>query len=142
MEIVSAWLSRMEGGVMTTKTTKKTIRIFTDGAGQRPDGKGSGFAWLREDTGKQHIEWINGVSNNEAEYKAVISALKSVAPGSGVELLTDSLLVVSQLRGEYRIIDPKLAKLASEVKTIAEQKKLNLKLTWIPRKENRAGKLL
>lgn len=127
---------------MAGKTTRSTIRIFTDGAGMRPDGKGSGYAWLREDTRERHIEHVNGLSNNEAEYQAVIAAVKAQSAGSKVELLTDSLLVVSQLRGEYRVRDSKLAKLAGEVKTIAERKRLDLKLTWIPRKENLAGKLL
>jgi ribonuclease HI len=121
---------------------KKTIRIFADGAGQGPGGRASGFAWLREDTGKKHVEHVSGLSNNVAEYRAVISALMDVPPGSYVEVLSDSLLVVSQLRGEYRILDPKLAKLAGEVKTIAERKRFNLKLTWVPRKENLAGKLI
>jgi ribonuclease HI len=127
---------------MKKKNTKGCIRIFTDGSGQRPDGKGSGTAWLRQDTRVQHIERIAGLTNNEAEYLAVISALKPMRPGSDVEVLTDSLLVVSQLRGEYRILDQKLARLAGEVKTIAEQKRLKLTLTWIPREDNRAGKLL
>ena len=105
-------------------------------------GRVLAFRGLREDTGLQHVEVVNGLSNNEAEYRAVISALRSIKPHSNVELLTDSLLVVSQLRGEYRILDSKLTKLAGEVKTIVEQKHLDLKLTWIPRKENRAGKLL
>lgn len=120
----------------------KTIRIYCDGAGAAPDGKRSGFAWLREDTGEQHIERVDGLTNNVAEYRALIAALKSVQHGKTVELLTDSLVVVSQLRGEYRLLDPKLAKLAAEVKTIAEQKRLSLKFTWIRRTENRAGKLL
>jgi ribonuclease HI len=124
------------------KNVNKLIRIYTDGAGQRPDGKGSGFAWVREDTGEQHIERIPGLSNNEAEYRGVISALKHLRKGKHVEVLSDSLLVVSQLRGEYRIRDPKLEKLATEVKTIAEQKQLLFKVTWIPRQENRAGKLI
>jgi ribonuclease HI len=124
------------------KNMTKVIRIYTDGAGQRPDGKGSGFAWAREDTGEQHIERIPGLSNNEAEYRGVISALNPLLKGNHVEVLSDSLLVVSQLRGEYRIRDPKLEKLATEVKTIAEQKQLVLSVTWIPRRENRAGKLI
>ena len=120
----------------------KATRIFTDGAGQRVDGKGSGFAWLREDTGERHIERVDGLSNNVAEYKGVISALQKIKPNATVEILTDSLLVVSQLRNEWRILDPTLAKLAGEVRTIAERKRLNLTLTWIPRNQNRAGKLL
>jgi ribonuclease HI len=127
---------------MTAKEQKKQIRIYADGAGERPDGKGSGIAWLNEDSGEKHVEQIPGLTNNMAEYRAVISALKSVRKGCLVELLTDSLLVVSQLRGEYRILDPKLEKLATEVKTIAEQKQLTLTLGWVPRRENRAGNLL
>jgi ribonuclease HI len=132
----------MEVKAMNEDSKKKLIRIFTDGAGQGPDGMGSGFAWLREDTGEKCIQRIPGLSNNVAEYQAVIAALKPLKPGSHIEVLTDSLLVVSQLRGEYRILDPKLAKLATEVKTIAERKRLFLKLTWISRRDNRAGKLI
>ena len=121
---------------------KKPIRIFADGAGQRPDGKGSGIAWLREDTGEKHVERIDGLTNNEAEYRAVISAVKPLPTGTEVEVFTDSTLVVSQMRGESRTLDPKLAKLAGELKTIVEQKRLRFKLTWIPRRESRAGKLL
>jgi ribonuclease HI len=124
------------------KNGSNVIRIFTDGAGKRPDGNGSGLAWVREDTREQHVERIPGLSNNEAEYRGVISAIKPLPKGSPVEVLSDSLLVVSQLRGEYRIRDPKLEKLATEVRTIAEQKQLVLKVTWIPRRENLAGKLL
>jgi ribonuclease HI len=124
------------------KEKNRLIRVFTDGAGQRPDGKGSGFAWFREDSNESHIERVPGLSNNEAEYRGVISALKPLPKGSQVEVFSDSLLVVSQLRGEYRIRDPRLEKLATEVKTITEQKRLALKLTWVPRSENRAGKLL
>jgi ribonuclease HI len=127
---------------MSDKSIQECIRIFVDGAGQRPDGKASGFAWLREESGEEHIERVDGLSNNEAEYSAVISALKTIPHHSSVLILTDSLLVVSQLRGEYRILHPKMLKLANEVKTIVEQMKLNLELRWIPRQENRAGKLL
>jgi ribonuclease HI len=127
---------------MKKATNKATILIYTDGSGQRPDGKGSGIAWFREDTNEHHMEPISGLTNNEAEYRAVISALKALPKGSGVELRSDSLLVVSQLRGEYRVRDIKLEKLYNEVKTVAERSRLDLKVVWIPRAENRAGKLI
>jgi ribonuclease HI len=88
------------------------------------------------------IERVPELSSNVAEYRAVISALKPLRNRCSVEILTDSLLVVSQLRGEYRIRDPKLNTLAAEVKTIAAKKQLSLKLMWIPQSENRAGKFL
>jgi ribonuclease HI len=127
---------------MKAKNNGKVIRVFTDGGGQGPDGRTSSFAWLREDTREKCIEHVPGLSNNEAEYRGVISALKALGTGSNVEVLTDSLLVVSQLRGEYRIRDAKLAKLAAEVKTITEQKRLSVKLTWVQRNQNLAGKLI
>jgi ribonuclease HI len=127
---------------MKEKEHKKPIRIHADGAGARPDGKGSGFAWLNLDTGEKHIEQHPGLTNNVAEYRGVISALKPVPKGSVVELCVDSSLVVSQLRGEYRIRDPKLERLATEVKTLVELKNLTLTVKWVPRAENLAGKLL
>lgn len=68
------------------------IRIYTDGSGARADGKGSGFAWLREDNGESHAEFVPGLTNNQAEYKAILSAFESVSKGSGVEILSDSQL--------------------------------------------------
>ena len=118
------------------------IRIYCDGSGSGPHSQQSGFAWFREDTGEKHIEHVDALTNNDAEYRAVISALKALRKDSHVEVLTDSLLVVSQLRGEYRILNPRLAKLASEVKTIVEINRLTVRLRWIPRAENRAGNLL
>lgn len=127
---------------MKEKEHKKPVRIYADGAGARPDGMGSGFAWLNVDSGEKHIERLPDLTNNVAEYRGVISALKPVPKGSVVELCIDSLLVVSQLKGEYRTRDPKLEKLATEVKTLVELKNLTLTIKWVPRAENLAGKLL
>jgi hypothetical protein len=101
--------------------------------------KNSGIAWLREDTRELLMEGLEGLSNNVAKYRAAISALKKLPPRANVEIRTDSLLVVSQLRGESRILDLKVARLAAEVKSIAEQKQLSLKLIWTPRQANLGG---
>ena len=93
----------------TRKKTDSKIRIFTDGAGCRPDGKGSGFAWLREDTGERKIVREDGLTNNQAEYRAVLAAVQFLEPGSDAELLMDSGNICYQLRGEYRVRDPRLA---------------------------------
>jgi ribonuclease HI len=124
------------------KANKHVCRFYADGAGAKPDGNGSGIAWINAISGEKRVERIPNLTNNEAEYRAVISVLKVVPKGSAIEIRIDSLLVVSQLRGEYRILDHKLEKLASEVKTLVEQKQLTLTLTWVPRNENRAGMLL
>ena len=33
----------------------EVIRIYTDGSGCRPDGRGSAYAWIRPDTGQKKI---------------------------------------------------------------------------------------
>jgi len=55
-------------------------------------------------------------TNNEAEYQAVIFALKKfkalfgkkLAALTEIELRSDSELLVKQLNGEYKILDPKI----------------------------------
>ncbi|HET6177891.1 MAG TPA: RNase H family protein [Candidatus Sulfotelmatobacter sp.] len=118
------------------------ILIYVDGAGCGPDGKGSGFAWIRPSSGEQHIEQIDGLTNNQAEYRALISALVALPNGSSVEILTDSQLMWSQVIGKYRVHHPELAELLLQVRTSIKQKSLNIDLKWVPRHRNLAGKPL
>ncbi len=127
------------------KNKNGLIRIFTDGSGMRPDGKGSGFAWLREDTSEKKVERVDGLTNNVAEYRAIIAALQAVPEKSTVEILTDSMLVASQLRKDgvpYRILDSKLLDLSKQIESVARKRKLAYRVTWISRRENLAGRLL
>jgi ribonuclease HI len=132
---------------MKTKeeAVNQSIRIYTDGSGCRPDGKGSCFAWLRENGSQPAIIRIfkeDALTNNQAEYKAILSALESVAPGSNVEILTDSENTCFQLKGERRVKDPRLGELHDRVQRTIETGRLHVIFTWIPRRENRAGKLI
>jgi ribonuclease HI len=117
-------------------------RIFADGSGCRPDGKGSSFAWLREDTGEKKITPKDSLTNNQAEYHAIFSALESLSPGSRAEILTDSENTCFQLRGERRVRDPHLAELNKQISDLIQKNGLDITFTWIPRRENKAGKLI
>lgn len=77
------------------------------------------------------------LTNNEAEYYALIEALKRAK--DGVEIFTDSELMVKQLSGEYRINFEHLQKLADIVKKLMPH---SVKLIHISREENCAGKIL
>ncbi len=120
----------------------KPIRIFVDGSGANGSGKGSGFAYLKEGDLSGHAEFRDGLTNNQAEYLAILEALKAAPPKSQVEILSDSELAVSQLAGKYAIRDPELRKLAAEIGNVLQQGKLAATFTWIPRTGNKADKLL
>ena len=120
----------------------KPLTMFFDGAGCRPNGDGSGFAWLCPDTGQRHVERIKGLTNNQAEYRAFLAALESVPQGSAVEMFSDSQLICSQFAGDYRVKDPALQELLSAIEALILGNHLKVKLQWVPRSRNLAGKLL
>lgn len=121
---------------------QKPTRIFVDGSGANASGKGSGFAYWVEGEPKGHAEFRDGLTNNQAEYHAILAALKNVRLKSRVEILSDSELAVNQLAGRYAIRDPDLSQLAAEIGIVLKQRKLTAGFIWIPRGQNRADKLL
>jgi len=120
----------------------KPIKVFTDGAGARPDGTGSGFAWIHADTGEKHIERVDKLTNNEAEYRGMLSALKSLPTGATAHVFTDSTLLSGQFNGQFKVSNSNLARLLAEVRSVVRDKKLTVAVSWIPRQENLAGRLL
>jgi ribonuclease HI len=137
---------KRERTVRTGKTSDtiagQRTRIFTDGSGSRVDGEGSGFAWLREDTGESNVEFVRGLTNNQAECHAVLAALKSVDRGGRYEILSDSQLVVGLLSGVFAATNAELADLVGMIRTVIDEKRLSVQFTWIPREQNRADRLL
>jgi len=66
---------------------------------------------------------IGVATNNVAEYRALIAGLQSAAEAGVTELevVSDSELMVKQMRGEYRIKNAALRELAEEAGRIARQ---------------------
>jgi ribonuclease HI len=118
----------------------KTFHI--DGAGARPDGTGSGFGWVRLGTNKQRIKRVDGLTNNQAEYRGLISVLEFLAVGSCALIRTDSQLLCEQFNRRWAVNDPHLARLLSDARELIREKKIDVEVRWISREENVAGKLL
>jgi ribonuclease HI len=88
------------------------------------------------------MEHHDGISNNEAEYLAIITALNYVVnKDSQIVILSDSQLVVNQLNHKYGINNENLRKLATQV-WVLEKKFDKFELQWLRRSENKAGKML
>jgi ribonuclease HI len=114
------------------------ISIYVDGAG----GLNSGYGYYVKETGESFYEKKPSITNNQAEYLAIIAALKKfVESDDDVIIFSDSKNTVSQLNHEFAINNEQLKELAREAWPIIA-KYSKLKITWIPREENLAGKML
>ncbi len=114
------------------------ISIFVDGSG----GPNGGFGFFVKESGESFYKKEPNITNNQAEYMAIISALKKFL-GSTNEIIiySDSKNTVSQLNHEFAINNSQLRTLAMEAWGLIA-KFSNLKILWIPRNENLAGKML
>jgi ribonuclease HI len=114
------------------------ISIFVDGSG----GTNSGYGFFVKETGESFYEKKPDLTNNQAEYLAIISALrKYVESTEEITIYSDSKNTVNQLNHEFAINNEELRNLAREAWEIIG-KFSNLSIQWIPRKENLAGKML
>jgi ribonuclease HI len=114
------------------------LSIFVDGSGG-PEG---GYGFFVKETGESFYKKEPNVTNNQAEYLAIISALKNFANYSEeITIYSDSKNTVSQLNHEYAINNSQLRSLAMEAWELIA-KYTNLTIKWIPRAENLAGKML
>jgi len=86
-------------------------------------------------------------SNNIAEYQALILLLRRLQEDDRKDRIQrayvvcgDSELVIRQMRGEYRVRKPHLARLHVEASQLSKQ--LDVEFRWVPREKNPAGFLL
>ncbi len=100
--------------------------IFTnsDGGSRGNPGQGAIGVLIRKDDSilELHGEKIGIVTNNEAEYTALIRALQIASTYTKDELtcVLDSELVVKQLLGEYSVKNQRLMKLFLKVQKLQE----------------------
>lgn len=114
------------------------LSIYVDGSG----GDNSGYGYFIKETGESFYEKKQGITNNQAEYLAIISALKKIGQSNDeVTIYSDSKNTVSQLNHEFAINSEPLRELAREAWSLLG-KVPNLKIMWIPRSQNLAGKML
>ena len=112
--------------------------VYVDGSG----GPNSGYGYFVKETGESFYEKKLNITNNQAEYMAIISALKKFADyDDEITIFSDSKNTVSQLNHEFAINNEKLRELAREAWELIG-KFSNLTISWVPRKENLAGKML
>ena len=101
-------------------------RLFTDG-GARGNPGPAAFAYVLEDAEgtvlAAHGETIGVATNNVAEYSGLVAGLRRALElhVTHVELVSDSELLVKQMRGEYRVKNEALRALFLEATALARQ---------------------
>lgn len=115
--------------------------IYVDGASRgNPGEAGAGIVILDEKgrVVKGLKDYLGVTTNNQAEYKALLLALKEVK-GLGAErviIRSDSELVVRQIKGEYRVKDKGIRPLYAEVIGLLKELK-GYDIIHIDREENK-----
>ena len=115
--------------------------IYTDGGSRGNPGPAAIGAIV---SGKPYGEYLGLATNNVAEYKAVIFALrkakqilgKTKSKETDVEVRLDSELVQRQLTGRYRIEEPDLKPLFVDVWN-SKMDFRNISFVHVPREKNR-----
>ena len=115
-------------------------RLFTDGGARGNPGPAAyGYVLEAEDGSvlAAHGERIGVATNNVAEYSALIAGLeKAVELGlASVEVVSDSELLVKQMRGEYKIKNETLQDLAQDARRLA-RKLASVRYTAVRREHN------
>ena len=114
--------------------------IYTDGGARgNPGPAGIGAVIYNEEKilVGEVSEYLGVATNNQAEYKALIAALKKAQSLGGTDLdcRLDSELVVKQLRREYKVKNKDLAPLFLEVHNLSLNFK-KISFSHIPRELN------
>jgi len=126
----------------------RKIIIYTDGGSRGnpgPSAIGVVFCNEKGQSFKKYSEYLGeNMTNNEAEYQAVIFALqkfkalfgKQLVKNTDIEIKSDSELLVKQLAGEYKVLEPKIQSLFLAIWNLRVDFK-KVRLTLIRREKNK-----
>ena len=127
------------------------IIIYTDGGSRGNPGNSALGVFIEfSNSSKTYSKFLGKMTNNEAEYQAVIFALKKLksliskkqAKNTQVIIKTDSELMAKQLTGQYKLKDKKLIQLFIEIWNL-KQDFLKVDFEKIKREQNKlADKLV
>lgn len=115
-------------------------RLFTDGGARGNPGPAAAAYVLEAEDGTMlaaHGEAIGVATNNVAEYRALVAGLrKAIDLGiDEVEVVSDSELLVRQMRGEYRVKNAALRDLSLEAARLGREL-LDVRYTAVRREQN------
>jgi len=90
---------------------------------------------------REHFENIGHGTNNRAEYMALLRSIDLARElgASELEVRSDSLLVVSQVNGLYKIKNTDIKSFVKDIQDRLKESSLIFKIVHIPREKNKAA---
>lgn len=130
-------------------TQPEEVTIYADGGARGNPGPAAIGAVVTDSTTEPPTrlgtvsERIGVATNNVAEYRAVIAGLQAARPYHArvVHVRADSLLVIRQLEGVWRVKQPHLRPLHAEAKALLGDYEV-VDLAHVPREQNTDADLL
>jgi len=123
------------------------ITVFCDGLCEPYDPGGVatfGFLIYRDGKlvheGKGVVGTGGGMTNNVAEYSAAISAMEYLlqkGPGGKVTIHSDSMLLVRQMQGGWKVRSPRIEPVHRRARGLV--RRLSVRFRWVPRERNEAA---
>ena len=118
------------------------IFAYADGASRGNPGPAAYGVHIEDETGTTIADFgeaIGIATNNQAEYSAVIAALRylSQTEHRRIGIRMDSKLVVEQLSGNWKIKNQAMVELAIEARGLMSEFEIDFQ--WIPREHNSAA---
>ena len=102
-----------------------TLKIYVDGAARGNPGPAASAFLLVQDENiiYDNCEFIGTMTNNVAEYKAIINALKAAERFSRghIQVYSDTNLAIQQINKKWKINYPHLSKLCGQVYKLREK---------------------
>ena len=119
------------------------IIIYCDGGSRNNPGPAAIGVYIPQ-SDKEYSKYLGTATNNEAEYQAIIFALKKIkqligkgkAGNSEIEIRSDSELLINQLNGQYKIKEKNLVPFFIEIWNL-KQDFAGVKFAQIPREQNK-----
>jgi ribonuclease HI len=128
---------------------KNVYHIHTDGGARGNPGPAAVGVVIHKNGKLAHQfgRAIGATTNNVAEYRGVVEALKymqTLPKHSDTEIffILDSMLIVNQLNGVFKIKEPHLRELYLQVKILEQEIGGLIRYTTVRREQNREADLL
>ena len=124
-----------------TSLDTTSLKIYSDGGSRgNPGPSASGYVILTEDDEliKANGVYLGITTNNQAEYKSIKFALQDALElgGKYIAVFMDSLLVINQLKGTFKIKNEALYPIYRDIKELVTQFE-GVTFTHVPREFNK-----